>query len=98
MALLPMRSSPCVSPMEVTVFPSPEAVGVVAVTSGQGAERAGLRAGDVITAVAGAQTTDTTALSQALAAAKPGDTVTVTVSRDGQERNVQVTLGELPGS
>ena len=73
-------------------------VGLVAVTSGKGAERAGLRAGDVITAVAGAQTTDTTALSQALAAAKPGDTVTVTVSRDGQERNVQVTLGELPGS
>ena len=73
-------------------------VGVVAVTSGEGAERAGLRAGDVITAVAGAQTTDTTALSQALAAAKPGDKVTMTVSRDGQDRNVQVTLGELPGS
>jgi S1-C subfamily serine protease len=73
-------------------------VGVVAVTSGEGAERAGLRAGDVITAVAGAQTTDTTALSQALAAAKPGDTVTVTISRDGQDRSVQVTLGELPGS
>jgi S1-C subfamily serine protease len=73
-------------------------VGVVAVTGGGGAERAGLRAGDVITAVAGAQTTDTTALSQALAAAKPGDKVTVTISRDGQDRNVQVTLGELPGS
>ena len=73
-------------------------VGVVAVTSGGGAERAGLRAGDVITAVDGAQTPDTTALSQALAAAKPGDKVTVTVSRDGQDRNVQVTLGELPGS
>jgi S1-C subfamily serine protease len=73
-------------------------VGVVAVTNGGGAERAGLRAGDVITAVAGAQTIDTTALSQALAAAKPGDTVTVTISRDGQDRNVQVTLGELPGS
>jgi S1-C subfamily serine protease len=73
-------------------------VGVVAVTSGGGAERAGLRAGDVITAVGGAQTTDTTALSQALAAAEPGDTVTVTVSRDGQDRSVQVTLGELPGS
>ena len=73
-------------------------VGVVAVTSGGGAERAGLRAGDVITSVAGAQTTDTTALSQALAAAKPGDKVTVTISRDGQDRNVQVTLGELPGS
>jgi S1-C subfamily serine protease len=75
-----------------------EGVGVVAVTNGGGAERAGLRAGDVITAVGGAQTTDTTALSQALAAAKPGDTVTVTISRDGQDRSVQVTLGELPGS
>jgi S1-C subfamily serine protease len=73
-------------------------VGVVAVTSGQGAERAGLRAGDVITSVAGAQTTDTAALSQALAAAEPGDKVTVTISRDGHDRNVQVTLGELPGS
>jgi S1-C subfamily serine protease len=73
-------------------------VGVVAVTNGGGAERAGLRAGDVITAVGGAQTTDTTVLSQALAAAKPGDTVTVTISRDGQNRTVQVTLGELPGS
>ena len=73
-------------------------VGVVAVTSSGGAERAGLRAGDVITAVGGAQTTDTTALSQALAAAEPGDTVTVTISRDGQDRSVQVRLGELPGS
>ena len=73
-------------------------VGVVAVTGGGGAERAGLRAGDVITAVGGAQTTDTTALSQALAAAEPGNTVTVTISRDGQDRSVQVTLGELPGS
>ncbi len=32
MAFFPMRASPCVSPMEVTVLPSPEAVGVVAVT------------------------------------------------------------------
>ena len=73
-------------------------VGVVAVTSGGGAERAGLRAGDVITAVGGAQTTDTAALSRALAAAEPGDTVTVTIGRDGQDRSVQVRLGELPGS
>jgi S1-C subfamily serine protease len=33
-----------------------------------------------------------------VAAAQPGDKVTVTVSRDGQDRTVQVTLGELPGS
>jgi len=73
-------------------------VGVVAVTSGGGAERAGLRPGDVIKAVGGAPTPDATALTQALAAAEPGDQVSVTISRDGQDRDVQVTLGELPGS
>jgi len=72
-------------------------VGVVAVTSGGGAERAGLRPGDVIKSVAGTQIPDTTALTQALAAAKPGDTVTVTISRAGQDRDVRVTLGELGG-
>jgi len=52
----------------------------------------------VITAAGDQQTPDTTALSQVLAAAQPGDKVTVTVSRDGQERTIEVTLGELPGS
>jgi S1-C subfamily serine protease len=75
-----------------------DGAGVVAVTSGGGAERAGLRPGDVIKSVGGAQIPDTTALTQALAAAKPGDKVTVTITRDGQDRSVQVTLGELPGS
>jgi len=73
-------------------------VGVVAVTSGGAAERAGLRPGDVIKSVGAAQTPDTTALTQALAVARPGDEVTVTFSRAGQHRSVQVTLGELPGS
>ena len=73
-------------------------VGVVAVTSGGGAERAGLRPGDVIKAVGGTPTPDATALTQALAAAEPGDKVSVTISRDGRDRDVQVTLGELPGS
>jgi putative serine protease PepD len=73
-------------------------VGVVSVVSGGAAERAGLRPGDVITSVGRSETQDTTALSQALAAAQPGDKVAVTVSRDGQDRTVQVTLGELPGS
>ena len=73
-------------------------VGVVAVTSGGGAERAGLRPGDVIKSAGSAQTPDTTALTQALAAAKPGDQVNVTISRDGQDRDIPVTLGELPGS
>jgi len=75
-----------------------QGVGVVAVTGGGPADRAGLKAGDVITRVGAQETPDTTALSQALAAASPGDQVTVTVSRDGEQRDVQVTLGELPAS
>jgi S1-C subfamily serine protease len=75
-----------------------QGVGVVAVTGGGPADRAGLKAGDVITSVGAQETPDTTALSQALAAASPGDKVTLTVSRDGENRDVQVTLGELPAS
>jgi len=77
---------------------APGGVGVVAVTSGGAADRAGLRPGDVIKSAGQSPTPDTTALSQALAAARPGDKVTVTTSRGGQDRTVQVTLGELPGS
>jgi len=73
-----------------------QGVGVVTVTGGGPADRAGLKAGDVITSVGGQETPDTTALSQALAAASPGDKVTLTVSRDGESRDVPVTLGELP--
>ena len=75
-----------------------QGVGVVTVTGGGPADQAGLKAGDVITRVGSQETPDTTALSPALAAASPGDKVTVTVSRGGQDRDVQVTLGELPAS
>ena len=75
-----------------------QGVGVVTVTGGGPADRAGLKAGDVITSVGAQETPDTTALSQALAAASPGDKVTLTVSRDGEHRDVQITLGELPAS
>jgi S1-C subfamily serine protease len=85
----------------------PGGAGIVAVTDGGPADRAGLRAGDVITSVGSAPTPDASALSQALAAARPADQVTVTVSRGGgagaaqgttRELTVRVTLGELPGS
>src|SRR5690349_16002914 len=75
-----------------------QGVGVVTVTGGGPADRAGLEAGDVLTSVGAQQTPGSTALSQALAAASPGDKVTVTVSRAGEDRDVQVTLGELPAS
>jgi S1-C subfamily serine protease len=85
---------------------TPGGTGIVAVTEGGPADRAGLRPGDVIKSVGGTQTPDATALSEALAAARPGDQVTLAVSRGAagqaqgatQELTVHVTLGELPGS
>ena len=74
---------------------SPHGVGVVTVTSGGPADQAGLRAGDVITKAGTQQTTDTTALSQVLAAAQPGDKIPVTASRGNQDKTVEITLGEL---
>ena len=76
---------------------SAQGVGVVTITGGGPADRAGLRVGDVIKSVGPASTPDTTALSAALAGARPGDKVRLTISRGAQDQTAQVTLGELPG-
>ncbi len=77
----------------------PAGVGVAAVTSGGPAAKAGLRAGDVITAIGGQATTDTAALAAVLAGLRPGQRVPVTViTPDGAKRTIDVTLGQLPGS
>jgi S1-C subfamily serine protease len=75
---------------------APRGTGIIVVTSGGPADQAGLRPGDVIQAIGPDRTPDAAAPSQALAAARPGDQVTVTVARGGQNLTVQVTLGELP--
>lgn len=77
----------------------PMGVGVAAVTAGGPAAKAGLRAGDVITAVGGQTTPDAAALSVVLAELRPGQRVVVTVlTADGGKDSLQVTLGQLPGS
>jgi len=77
---------------------APAGAGVVAVTPGGPADRAGIRSGDVIRSVGHAPIDDTQSLMETLAAAQPGQQVTVTVSRDGQSLDLRITLGELPGS
>ena len=67
-----------------------------AVTPGGAAERAGLRAGDVISKLGPAPTPDAGALLSALAAADPGQRVEFTIIRAGQTHTVPVTLGTLP--
>jgi S1-C subfamily serine protease len=77
----------------------PAGVGIATVTPGGPADKAGLRAGEVITKVNGTATPDTEALAAVLAGLRPGQQVPVTVTRaDGSITTVQVTLGQLPGT
>jgi S1-C subfamily serine protease len=69
---------------------------VQSVSSGGPAGDAGLRAGDVITALGSTPIKGTNDLVGAIAAHKPGDRVTVTVRRGSETRNVRVTLGTQP--
>ena len=59
------------------------------------AQKAGLADYDIITALNGEAVTDAYGLQQKIFALKPGDTVSVTVWRDGNETDFTVTLEEL---
>ncbi len=68
---------------------------VNSVVSGGPAERAGVRAGDVITGVNGTPIQDPNALRNTIARTPPGTDVTLTVWRNRREEQVRVRLGEL---
>lgn len=70
--------------------------GTSAITPGSAAERAGIRDGDIIVAVNGTRIDYNTSLRQLLLRHAPGETVTVTILRDGNEETLSVTLGERP--
>ncbi|MBO0775992.1 MAG: trypsin-like peptidase domain-containing protein [Actinobacteria bacterium] len=73
----------------------PAGVGVVRVTPGGGAARAGIKPGDIILRVAGKPTGSVNALVNVLAGKKPGDQVQVRYRRDGATHTVTVTLSNL---
>ncbi|MET7477861.1 trypsin-like peptidase domain-containing protein [Streptomyces sp. NPDC005648] len=70
-------------------------VAVVEVKSGGAADKAGIEAGDIITRLGDTDITTITSLSEALAAQKPGERTSVTFTRNGIEKKVDVTLGEV---
>jgi putative serine protease PepD len=73
----------------------PAGVGVVSVTPGGAAAKAGIQPGDIIVDLAGQPTASVAALQSILAAHKPGDRIPARLSRNGAESTVQVTLGNL---
>jgi putative serine protease PepD len=64
------------------------------VSPGGPADQAGIEPGDVIVAFEGRPVTDPDELIVAIRAQRPGDTVDLTVRRDGREREVSVQLEE----
>lgn len=71
---------------------------VKTVTPGGPAEKAGLKAGDVIVAMNGVKFSDEEGMKKEKAKGdwKPGQQLTYTVRRDGAENPVVVTLGTMP--
>ena len=68
------------------------------VLAGTAAAKAGIVAGDLITAVNGSAVTGSSDLSTVLAGLKPGQTVSVKVlKQSGTSSTLQVTLGQFPG-
>ncbi|MFF7979048.1 S1C family serine protease [Streptomyces sp. NPDC007901] len=70
----------------------PAGVAVVTVQPGGAADKAGIRAGDIITKVGEDDITTITSLAVSLASDRPGQRTTVTYGRDGVRRTVDVTL------
>jgi len=67
-----------------------------AVLPGTPAAKAGLKDGDIITAVGGTKLDSNTSLRGALMQHKPGDTIPLEVLRDGNTLTLEVTLGARP--
>jgi serine protease Do len=66
------------------------------VEPGGPAAKSGLQAGDVVVGFDGKPIASSGDLPSIVAAAKPGETVSVRVMRQGAERELKLTVGEIP--
>jgi S1-C subfamily serine protease/polyhydroxyalkanoate synthesis regulator phasin len=80
------------NPQLAKYFKVEEGILVMEVIEDRPAAKAGITAGDVITAVAGKEVDDTDDLREELSDYEAGDTVNVAVSRDGKKMDFSVTL------
>ncbi len=69
-----------------------------AVIAGSPADKAGLKAGDIVTAIDGQTVDRDHDLSTFLLPHAPGDKISLTVLRSGKSMEISVTLGEFPAT
>ncbi|GGX97717.1 S1C family serine protease [Streptomyces anandii] len=77
---------------------APAGAGIVSVTKGGAADKAGLKPGDIVTELDDTKITDVQTLTEALAAKSPGEQVTIGYSRDGRAATAHAALGTLQTS
>jgi S1-C subfamily serine protease len=68
------------------------------IVPGSPAATAGLQPGDVITKINNTRISSTNDFIATISSYKPGDTVTLTVRRDGTTKQIHVTLGDRPAT
>lgn len=66
------------------------------VAPGSPAEKAGLKAGDIVLAIGDKPVATFIDLANDVRSRKPGDKVEVTISREGKEQKLELTIGERP--
>lgn len=76
-------------------LPTPGGALVSQVAPGSPGEKAGLRPGDVIVRFAGKPVTDSTRLREMVSRSAPGSREELVLIRDGKQRTLPATLGEL---
>jgi serine protease Do len=76
---------------------SPNGAVLTNIEPGTPAERAGLQAGDVVTAVNGESVADSNSLRLRISRTAPGTPVKLAVQRADGPKEITVTLGQLPG-
>jgi len=71
---------------------------IESIVDGSPAQDAGLQKGDIVTKIDGKELTTESAFAEIIDSHKPGDVVSLTVERNGQEMTIKVTLGTRPSS
>lgn len=93
------RVSIGISGIEITntlasFYDIPKGIYIQEVTSGSGAEKAGIQPGDILTSLAGKKVETINDLDKIMDAYKPGVSVTVTVVRENAKMNLKLTFDE----
>lgn len=78
----------------ITYSSNQEGAYIKKVTVGSAAEKAGLRAGDIVTKIDGQNVDSASKISQTIATKKVGDSLSLTILANGQEMSVTAILQE----